>query len=139
MSDLSVFFRPHGVAVIGASNDPEKLGHGVIHNLRSVHYEGPVYPVNPHEAEILGYRAHPSMSEVPDPVELAVIVVPAHAVAAQLEACGKRGIKGAIIISSGFGEMGTSEEGAGAAREREVKHIAEQYGIRLLGPNCIGT
>src|SRR6266542_2440901 len=103
-SDLSVFFRPHGVAVIGASSDPEKLSHGVVRNLRSVHYEGPVYPVNPREDDILGYRAYPNISEVPDPVELAVIIIPAPAVAAQVEACGKRGIKGVIVISGGFSE-----------------------------------
>lgn len=137
--DLSVFFRPHGVAVIGASSDQEKLGYAVVRNLRNVRYDGPVYPVNPHEEEILDYRAYPSIRDVPDPVELAVIIVPAPVVAAQVEACGKRGIKGAIIVSGGFREIGTSEGGAGLAREREVKRIAEQYGVRLLGPNCMGT
>ena len=74
-SDLSVFFRPHGVAVIGASSDQEKLGHGVVRNLRKLQYDGPVYPVNPREDEILGYKAYRSMLEVPDPVDLAVIDV----------------------------------------------------------------
>jgi acetyl coenzyme A synthetase (ADP forming)-like protein len=138
-SDLSVFFHPHGVAVIGASSDPEKLSHGIVRNLRSVHYEGPVYPVNPHDEEILDYKAYPNISEVPDPVELALIVVPAPAVAAQVEACGKRGVKCVIVISGGFSEMGKAEAGLGVTREREVKRIAEQYGIRLLGPNCMGT
>src|SRR5262245_46663621 len=87
-SDLSVFFRPRGVAVIGASGDQEKLGHSIVRNLRNVHYDGPVYPVNPHEDEILGYKAYPTVTGVPDPVELAVIIVPAPVVAAQVEACG---------------------------------------------------
>ncbi len=138
-SDLSVFFRPNGVAVIGASNDEEKLGHGVVRNLRSVRYEGPIYPVNSHEDEILGYKAYPSIADVPDPVDLAVIVVPAQAVAMQMEACGKRGIKGAIVVSGGFREMGASDGGVGAEREREIKRIADKYGIRVIGPNCIGT
>ena len=139
MSDLSIFFRPRGVAVIGASSDQEKLGHAVVRNLRAVHYEGPVYPVNPREEEILGYKAYPSILEVPDPVELAVVIVPAPAVAAQVEAIGKRGIKGAIIVSGGFRELGPTQGGEGLKREAEVKRIAEQYGVRLLGPNCMGT
>lgn len=134
-SDLSVFFRPSGVAVIGASHEPQKLGYGVVRNLQSVRYEGPVYPVNPREEYILGYKVYPGIADVPDPVELAVIVVPARAVAEQVEACGKRGVKGAIIISGGFRETGPE----GAARESEIQRIAAEYGVRLLGPNCIGT
>lgn len=135
VSDLSVFFRPSGVAVIGASREQQKLGHGVLRNLQSVRYHGPVYPVNPHEDEILGYRAYPSIEKVPDPVDLAVIVVPAPRVAAQIEACGKRGIKGAIIISGGFRETGAE----GMALEVEIKRLADEYGMRIIGPNCIGT
>jgi acetyltransferase len=138
-SDLSVFFRPNGVAVIGASSDQEKLGHSVVRNLRNIHYQGAVYPVNPREEEIVGYKAYPSVLDVPDPVDLAVIIVPAAVVAAQVEACGKRGIKAAIIVSGGFREMGSNDDGTGAAREREVKRVADQYGVRLLGPNCMGT
>jgi acetyltransferase len=135
LSDLSVFFRPTGVAVIGASREQQKLGHGVVRNLQSVRYDGPVYPVNPREDEILGYKVYSSVDEVPDPVDLAVIVVPAPMVAAQVEACGKRGIRGVIIISGGFGETGPE----GADRECEIKRVADQYGIRVIGPNCIGT
>ena len=82
-----------------------------------------------------GYKVYSSVAEVPDPVDLAVIVVPAPAVAAQLTVCGQRGIKGAIIISGGFGETGPE----GAAYEREMQRIAAAYGMRVLGPNCIGT
>lgn len=134
-SDLAVFFRPHGVAVIGASSEPQKLGYGIVRNLQQVHYAGPIYPVNPREEEILGYKVYAHIGLVPDPVELAVIVVPAPAVAAALVACGQRGIKGAIIISAGFREVGPE----GAASEREIQRIAAEYGIRILGPNCIGT
>ena len=132
---LAVFFRPNGVAIIGASSEPQKLGYGIVRNLQQVHYAGPIYPVNRHEEEILGYKVYPHIGRVPDPVELAVIVVPAPAVAAELVACGQRGIKGAIIISAGFREVGP----AGAAMEREIRSIATEYGIRVLGPNCIGT
>lgn len=134
-SKLSVFFRPSGVAVIGASRDPQKLGHGVVRNLQNVRYEGPVYPINPHEEEILGYTAYASVKDVPDPVDLAVISVPAPAVVKQVEECGKRGIKGVIVVSGGFRETGPE----GAAREREILAIAKQYDMRVIGPNCIGT
>src|SRR5438132_6467813 len=117
MTDLSMFFRPNGVCIIGASNDPQKLGHGVVRNLQAVRYPGPVYPINPRENEILGYKVYPSVADVPDPVELAVIAVPAPLVAAQMEACGKRGIKGVIIISAGFRDIGPE----GEAHERDIK------------------
>src|SRR5574341_1196666 len=134
-SDLTIFFRPNGIAVIGASREPQKLGHGVVRNLHNVHYDGPIYPVNPHEDEILGYKVYPSIEEVPDPVELAVLVVPAALVPEQVEACGKRGLKGVIISSGGFRETGPE----GEEREQEVKRVAEKYGLRVIGPNCIGT
>lgn len=134
-SDLSVFFRPDGVAVIGASREPQKLGHGVVRNLQNVHYEGPIYPVNPNEDEILGYKVYPNVADVPDPCELAVIALPATRVPAQVEACGQRGIQGVVIVSGGFRETGPE----GAAREVEIKRIAQKYGLRVIGPNCIGT
>ncbi len=134
-TDISVFFRPAGVAVIGASRDPQKLGHGVVRNLINNHYTGPIYPVNPREDEILNLRAYPSIADVPDPLELAVVAVPAPLVAAQIEACGRRGVAAAIIISGGFREVGPE----GEAREQAVRRLARRYGMRILGPNCIGT
>ncbi len=135
ITDLTVFFRPSGVAVIGASRDPIKLGHGVVRNLLQSHYPGPIYPVNPQADEILGLRAYPHIASVPDPLDLAVIVVPAPLVAEALEACGRRGVKGVIVVSGGFREVGPE----GAQREERLKAIAQQYGMALLGPNCIGT
>jgi acyl-CoA synthetase (NDP forming) len=134
-SDLSIFFRASGVAVIGASREPQKLGHGVVRNLQSVKYDGPVYPVNPKEDEILGYKAYRSIADVPGPVDLAVIAVPAKHVASELISCGKRGIKGAIIISGGFRETGAE----GMSLENELLAISKEYDIRIIGPNCIGT
>lgn len=133
--DLSVFFRPKSVAIIGASRDPSKLGYGVVRNLIDHHYNGAIYPINRQADEILGHRAYPSVDDVPDPIDLAVIVVPAKYVAAELEACGKRGIQAAIIVSGGFREVG--EEGL--AREAQIKQIAQKYHIAIIGPNCIGT
>ncbi len=134
---LTPFFKPNGIAVIGASSDPTKIGHGVLKNL--VHpqfgYPGPVYPVNPKADELLGKKCYPSILDVPDPVDLAVIVVPSSAAPAVMEDCGKRGIKAAVILSGGFRE--TSQEGA--ERERQCAETANRYGMRLMGPNCIGV
>src|SRR5512139_3148634 len=105
-SSLSVFFSPRGVALIGASRDPAKLGYAVLRNLLQHGYAGPVYPVNPKADEIMGVRCYPSILAVPDPVELAVIIAPASATPAVMEQAGQRGIRAAIIISGGFSEIG---------------------------------
>lgn len=134
---LTPFFRPDGVAVIGASADPSKLSHAVLGNLLdpASRYPGPVYPVNPTEDEILGLRCYADVSAVPDPVELAVIVIPAPHIPDVVEACGRRGVKALVIISGGFREVGDE----GAERERQVVEIARRYGMRVMGPNCIGV
>jgi len=134
-SSLAPFFSAAGVAIIGASANPKKLSHGILRNLINSKYAGGIYPVNPGESEILGVKCYPAITDVPDPVELAVIVVPVAATPATLEACGKRGIKAAVIISGGFKEVG---EG-GANLEKECLRIADSYRIRLIGPNCVGT
>lgn len=134
-AELSTFFRPHGVAVIGASREPQKLGHGVVRNLLEYHYHGPIYPVNAKADEILGLKAYPSIANVPDPVELAVVVIPAPKVEEQLIACGERGIKCVVVASGGFGEIGPE----GMEREARLKRVAEQYQMHIIGPNCIGV
>lgn len=133
-SSLSPFFSPAGVAVIGASANPQKLSHGILYNLVNSTYTGGVYPVNPGADELLGRKCYPDISAVPDPVELAVIVLPATGLPATLEACGKRGLKAAIIISGGFKEVGA----AGAELEKQCLAIAHSYSMRLIGPNCVG-
>ncbi|HSR67634.1 MAG TPA: acetate--CoA ligase family protein [Acidobacteriota bacterium] len=132
---LEAFFTPRGVAVIGASADPLKLGHGVVRNLVESRYRGRIYPVNPKAGEILGLQCYPTVTEVPDPVDLAVVVVPAEMVGSIVGECGERGIRHAIIISGGFREIGPE----GRRREKEVGQVAAGYGMRILGPNCIGT
>jgi acetyl coenzyme A synthetase (ADP forming)-like protein len=134
-SFLSAFFRPQGVALVGASRDPAKLGYAVLRNLMQHGYTGPVYPVNPKANEILGAHCYPSILDVPDPVELVVIIAPAATTPAIMQQCGQRGIKAAIIISGGFSEAGP----AGAELERQVTDIARRHHIRLIGPNCIGV
>lgn len=132
---LELFFNPQGVAVIGASNDPAKLSYGVVRNLKEHGYRGPIYPINPKGGEMLGLKIYPSIAEVPDPIELAVIMVRADLVPGELRACGERGLKVVIVITGGFREVGPE----GAALERSLKTIADAYGMRLIGPNCVGT
>lgn len=131
---LEMFSNPQSVAVIGASADPQKLGNAVLVNLIESGFEGGIYPINLRENEILGLKAYPSVLDVPDPVDLVVIVVPSQFVADVLEESGQKGVRGAIIISAGFGEMGPE----GQEREQELLDIAERYDMRLIGPNCLG-
>ena len=135
ISALSVFFQPRGVAVIGASREPGKLGHDAVRNLVEHGYQGPIYPVNPRADVVYGRRVYPTIADVPDPVDLAVIVVPARHVEAAVEACGERGLRAVIVVSGGFGEVGPD----GAAAEARLAQTAQKYDMALLGPNCIGT
>ena len=134
-SSLKPFFEPRGVAIIGASASPDKLSYGILKNLMSYGYRGGIYPVNPKSEEILGIPCFSEICQVPDPVDLAVIVLSSKLIPSVLEECGKRTIKAAIIISGGFKEVG--EEGR--ELEEDVLKIAHKYGIRLIGPNCVGT
>lgn len=131
---LDMFFSPKSVAIIGASREPGKLGYGVTYNILTYGYPGEVYPINPNAAEILGRKAYQSVLDVPGDIELAVIVVPNKFVAGVLDECGRKGVKGAIIITAGFREVGSE----GARMERELIAIAERYGIRIIGPNVLG-
>ncbi|MCS7261643.1 MAG: acetate--CoA ligase family protein, partial [Anaerolineae bacterium] len=132
---LEPFFTPRGIAVIGASRDPYKPGYGVVRNLRDIGFPGGIYPVNPAAQEILGYRCYPSVSEVPDPVDLAVVIVAAERVIEVIKQCAARGIHHAVVSSGGFSEIG--EEGR--VREQALVETAKQLGMRIIGPNCIGT
>jgi len=134
-SDLAPFFSPKGVAIIGASTNPRKLSHGILKNLSLYGFEGGIYPVNPGADQILGLKSFPDVSLVPDPVDLAVIVLPAPMTPKVLRDCGERGIKAVIIISGGFREIGEN----GLQLEQECSQIAAEYGMRLIGPNCVGT
>lgn len=131
---LEMFFAPRSVAVIGASREPGKLGYGVLSNIITHGYEGKVYPINPKADEILGLKCYASVLDVSDPIDLAIVVVPAKYVIDALEECGKKGVRGAVIISAGFREVGSE----GRKRERELVRIARQYGMRLVGPNVLG-
>ena len=134
---LNNFFEPKAVAVIGASTDPEKLGYAVLENLVKGGYakKGKVYPINPKADEILGHKAYPSVLDVPESIDLAVIVIPYSYVPHVLEECGEKNIPAAIVISAGFREAGKE----GLERELELIEISKRYGIRLIGPNCLGV
>jgi acetyl coenzyme A synthetase (ADP forming)-like protein len=131
---LDAIFYPKTLAVIGASREPGSVGHSLLANIIDSRFQGIVYPVNPNAKGILGIKSYPNVTEIPDIVDLAVIIVPARLVPAILEECGKKNVKGAIVISAGFKEIG----GEGIALENEVKKIIEHYDIGLFGPNCLG-
>jgi acetyltransferase len=131
---LAPFFDPRGVVLIGASRDPNKLGYGLARNLVQSGYQGAVHLVNPVGGTLLRQPLHTSVSEVPEPVDLAVLLVPARFVPQTLQACGERGIRAAIIGAGGFRETGPD----GAALEAECLRIARSFDMRLIGPNCIG-
>ncbi|BAA29857.1 acetate--CoA ligase alpha subunit [Pyrococcus horikoshii] len=130
---LDYFFNPKGIAVIGASNDPKKLGYEVFKNLKE-YKKGKVYPVNIKEEEVQGVKAYKSVKDIPDEIDLAIIVVPKRFVKDTLIQCGEKGVKGVVIITAGFGETG--EEGK--REEKELVEIAHKYGMRIIGPNCVG-
>ncbi len=130
--DLSGFFNPQGVAVIGASPNPAKIGFQILNNIIVGGFAGGIYPVNPRENEILGRPAYRSVTDIPGPVDLAVITIPAPQVMAAMEECGRKGIRNVAIITSGFGEVGGMEE------EKRLKEFADQNGIAFLGPNILG-
>ena len=132
---LKTIFAPRSVAVIGASAKPQSLGRAVFANLLFASYTGCVYPVNTKAKSVLGVRAYPSVLDVPDDVDLAVVLVPAGMVPQVLKDAGQKGCKGAIVISAGFKEVG----GEGVELEKQLCEIAQSYGMGVVGPNCFGV
>src|SRR5438309_1320070 len=133
--NLDALFAPKSIAVIGASNRQGSVGRAVFTNILLNEYKGTVYPVNPKDRSISGVRSYPSIGDLPESVDVAVVVVPAAVVPAVTEECGKKGVKGLIIISAGFKEVGQD----GATLERQVASLAQKYSMRMVGPNCLGT
>ncbi len=132
---LDAVFCPRSVAVIGATEKEGSVGRTILWNLLSSPFGGTVYPVNPTRPAILGVRACPSVGAIGEPVDLAVIVTPARTAPALVDECGRAGVRGVIIISAGFKEVGAE----GAALEREVLAAARAHSIRVVGPNCLGV
>ena len=120
---LDMFFAPRAVAVIGASANPKKLGNAVLANVMASGFKGGIYPINPKAEEILGLKCFHSVLDVPGPVDQAVVLIPARFVPSVLEECGQKGVKGAIIITAGFREVGAD----GREAERKLLEIAARY------------
>jgi len=131
--NLSAVFSPSSIAVIGASREPNKIGHVIVKNFVDGGFAGKVYPINPNAEEILGLKSYSSVLKVPGKIDSAVIAVPEAAVAGVLEQCGKKGVKGVVLITGGFSEVGKVEE------EKKIAAIANKYGMALIGPNCMGV
>jgi acetyltransferase len=131
---LQHFFNPSSVAVVGASQNPAKIGYDILNNIVRYGYGGAVYPINPRAREILGHKAYPDLASVPSKIDLAVVAVPATGVMDVLEQCGKKEIDSVIIITAGFKETGPQ----GARLEKQLAVRARELGIRVVGPNCLG-
>jgi acyl-CoA synthetase (NDP forming)/GNAT superfamily N-acetyltransferase len=143
---------PASVAVIGASTDPKKIGHVVFANLMAYGFAGPVYPVHPEARHVGGVRAYPTVLDVPDQVDLAVVAVPAAGVIDVVDQCGRKGVRGVVVVSGGFSERdqvdsmdgaadGATGHGRGSGREleRALVAVAHAHGMRVVGPNCLGV
>jgi acetyltransferase len=131
---LTSLFSPKSVALFGASDRKGAVGEVVFRNLLSSGYEGEVHAINPKHKQVQGHQAYASLQELGKPVELAVVAAPAGAIPGIVESCGKHGVKMMIIMSAGFRETGPE----GRRLENQVTQMAKRYGIRLMGPNCLG-
>jgi acyl-CoA synthetase (NDP forming) len=132
---LDSFFRPRSVAIIGASSTPTKIGGVPVAYFKRLGFKGPIYPVNPQQSEIQELKAYPSVSAIGQPVDLAVVAVPAPGVLAALNDAARAGVKAVVLFSSGFAEIG--EEGA--RMQAKLSELSKQSGMRILGPNCLGV
>lgn len=130
-SPLRAFLKPQTLAVIGASRDPSKRGNRAIRTLQTSNFAGRIIPINPKEKEILSLPCYPDLAAVPFDIDLALVCTAARVVPEVVESCGKKGVKGAMLLAGGFSEA--SEEGK--ALEARTLEIARRYGVRLVGPN----
>lgn len=131
-STLAPFFKPHSVAIIGASRKPGKIGHEILRNMKLSKFGGEIFPINPSAQSILGFKVYPNLFAIGREIDLAIIVVPAEMVSEVLQECADVHVKGVIVITSGFGEVGNTD------LERKVVEIARKAGIRVIGPNTFG-
>ena len=131
---LDRLFAPRSIALFGASVRPDSVGGRVFENLLAGGFQGPLYPINPRRKEIAGQKAYATLADIGKPVDLAVFATPADTVPGLMRECGEQGVKGAIVLSAGFGEGG----GEGAHLRKKLVQEIRRYGIRLIGPNCLG-
>lgn len=130
---ISSIFEPKSIAVVGASNNKTKWGGRILNNILRG-FKGNVYPVNPKEKEVQGVTSYPSVLDIPGDVEMAIIAVPAQLVLNVAEECGKKGVKGLVVVSAGFSETGN----AGSELEKKLVSTVREYGMRMIGPNTLG-
>ncbi|MBW2324416.1 MAG: CoA-binding protein [Deltaproteobacteria bacterium] len=131
---LDSLFNPSSVAIIGASNDPQKSGGMFLKSLLDHHFEGRIYPVNPGASEIMGLKSYKEVDEIPGEVDLAIITIPAQATLKAVSGCADKGVKFVIVHSAGFGELGPE----GKELEAQIVKTAREGGTRVVGPNCMG-
>jgi acetyltransferase len=132
---LDAIFRPGNVAVIGATEKPGSVGRTIMRNLISNSFGGAIFPVNPGRPSVMGIKAYKTIADIPDPVDLAIIVTPSGSVPGLVQQCAEAGVKGVIVISAGFKEVGPE----GAALEQQILEIARKAQMRIVGPNCLGV
>ena len=133
-NNIEAVFSPRSIAIVGASRETGRLGYDVLKNLIEGGFQGELYPVNPKaDGDILGKTAYPNLTAVGTPIDLVVFAVPAALVAGILREAGELGVRGAIVITAGFKEVGNM------AGEEELKAIAKEFNIALVGPNCLGV
>ncbi|MDQ7818756.1 MAG: acetate--CoA ligase family protein [Melioribacteraceae bacterium] len=135
IKNIERIFYPQSIAVLGANNVKGTVPGDILTNILKAQFKGIVYPVNPRERHISSIKTYKYVIDIEDPVDLAVIVYPSSVMHMALEQCGQKGIKGAVIISAGFKEVG----GQGIEREEQIKEIAHKFGISFIGPNCLGV
>jgi acetyltransferase len=132
---LDAIFRPKSIAIVGASRRRGSIGREILHNLIEYEFSGPVFPINPHAEFIHSIKCYPSVLDVPHDIDLAVIVVPKEQAVEAVEDCGKKGVKGLVMITAGFREIGSK----GVEREERLGEVIRKYGMRMVGPNCMGV
>jgi acetate---CoA ligase (ADP-forming) subunit alpha len=134
-SPLYPIINPRSIAVFGASNNFIRMGSIILSSVQALGYQGSIYPIHPTEKEVRGLQAYPNVMDLPEIPDLAIIVLPTKIVCETMDACGKKGIRHAVVVSGGFRESGPE----GARLQKELEAIADNYGIRFLGPNCLGV
>ena len=135
MDRIGAIFSPESVAILGASTTPGKVGHDIFQNILRGGYKGTLYPVNPKAKSIQCIKAYPTLLDIPDPVDLAMIILPPHIALKSVEDCVKKGVKAIVIVSAGFREVG----GEGLEIENKIITLCKEAGIRIVGPNCLGV
>jgi acetate---CoA ligase (ADP-forming) len=134
-ASLDAIFNPRTIAVIGASRTPGTVGYEIVHNLLAEGFTGALYPVNPKATSVHSVPAYARIEDVPVPVDLAIVTVPKERALEVAEACGRSGVRALVVITAGFKEVG----GAGVEREQQLLAVAQRYGMRIIGPNCLGV